>query len=80
MTKQKLISILGKICVPIDPRDLDAFKVMEVPTLTSVINELGLGNNAREDGGSVTPPCLAPYMETFHYFLKTIDNKRIKAI
>jgi len=70
----------GKICVPIDPRDPEAFKVSKVPTLTSVINELGQGQNNREDGGSSTPQCLVPYMETFHNFLKTIDSKRIKAI
>jgi hypothetical protein len=51
-----------------------------VPTLTSVINELGSGATQKEEGGSVTPNCLVPYMATFHNFLKTIDSKRIKAI
>jgi hypothetical protein len=41
---------------------------------------MGAGTGKKEEGGSVTPPCLAPYMQTFHSFLKTIDSKRIKAI
>ena len=59
----------GKICVPIDPDNPDAFKCNEVPTLTSVINELGqIGADAyalREEGDSITTPSLAPYMRTF---------------
>jgi len=31
----------GKICVPIDPNAPEDFRVSKVPTLTSVINELG---------------------------------------
>ena len=54
-SKNKSDQFLGKICVPIDPRAPDAFKVESVPTLTSVINELGSGQNTREDGGSQTP-------------------------
>jgi len=48
----------GKICIPLDPQNMDNFKVNEVPTLTQVINEMGSLDKHVEDGDSVTPPCL----------------------
>ena len=64
----------GKICVPIDPRRPDDFKCNEVPTLTQAITELGeIGKDVdvlKEEGDSITPPCLQPYMKTFKDFLK----------
>ena len=32
----------GNICVPFDPNNVQNFKLAEVPTLTKVINELGI--------------------------------------
>lgn len=56
----------GKICVPIDPARPEDFKCNDVPTLTKVIQELGsVGKDAealKEDGQTVTPPCLQPSM------------------
>jgi len=43
-----------------------------VPTLTSVINEIGsmpAAQRQNEEGLSTTPPCLGPYMNTFKEFL-----------
>ena len=69
----------GNICVPIDPKRPDDFKCNEVPTLTKVINELGdIGKDAeslKEEGDSVTTPCLQPYMKTFKEFLKASQRK-----
>ena len=71
----------GKICVPLDPKNPDDFKVDEVPTLTQVINELGASKNTnREEGDSITPACLAGPMTTFKAFLKSCEGKRIKEI
>ncbi len=36
-----LTALVGKICVPIDPKKPLEFKVTEVPTLTDCIRELG---------------------------------------
>lgn len=35
------MTVIGKICVPIDPTKPHDFVVTEVPTLTICINELG---------------------------------------
>ena len=69
----------GKICVPIDPKRPDAFKVSEVPTLTQCINEIGAKSNQvkHEDGDSLTPQCLEPFMATFRSFLKGCDKDRM---
>ena len=60
----------GKICVPIDPKNPDAFNCERVPTLTTVINEIGSGQ--REVGQSTTTPSLEPFMRTFKEFLAEI--------
>jgi DNA primase small subunit len=70
----------GKICVPIDSTRPDDFKVSQVPTLTQVINELGGCLSMKEDGESITPPCIEPYMATFRTFLKKCEDKRIKEL
>ena len=62
--------------MPIDPKKPDAFKCDDVPTLTSVINEIGNQSNSTrkfEEGDSLTPECLEPFMATFRSFLKGID-------
>lgn len=62
----------GKICVPIDPKNPDDFDCTNVPTLTSVIREMGQMSASQkklEDGESTTPPCLEPFMQTFRQFL-----------
>ena len=67
----------GKICVPIDPRQPDAFDCENVPTLTQVINEMGqmsASERQQEEGESTTPPCLEPFMRTFKDFLN--GNRR----
>ena len=32
----------------------------------------------KEDGDSITPPCIEPYMATFRLFLKNTEQKRIR--
>ena len=32
----------------------------------------------KEDGDSITPPCIEPYMATFRLFLKNTEDKRIR--
>ena len=32
----------------------------------------------KEDGESITPPCIEPYMATFRQFLKNTEAKRIR--
>ena len=74
---------LGKICVPIDPKRPDDFIVSQVPTLTRVINEIGAQANKQrthEEGDSLTPECLEPFMATFRSFLKGCEMKRIQAL
>ena len=76
----------GKICVPIDPKRPDDFKCNEVPTLTMVINELGHYKSKedvdkmKEDGESITPPCMQPFMKTFKEFLKVSNRKQIQEL
>jgi DNA primase small subunit len=67
----------GKICVPINYKQAGEFDPQTVPTLTTVINEIG-SQQARvdkEEGDSLTPESLRPYMETFKAFLKSIEKK-----
>lgn len=73
----------GKICVPIDPKRPDAFNCEQVPTLTSVIQELGkmtADQRGKEDGQSTTPACLEPYMRTFREFLENSRKKNLASI
>jgi hypothetical protein len=32
----------------------------------------------KEEGDSITPPCIEPYMATFRLFLKNTEEKRIR--
>ena len=73
----------GKICVPVNAKRPDDFVVHEVPTLTMVINELGsagASDMAKEDGDSLTPDCLRPYMETFKNFLRNCEKKSLEEL
>jgi hypothetical protein len=62
-----IIIIIGKVCVPFDPANVDRFDVNDVATLTSVINDLGSGSNQSMEG---------PLM-VFKNFLKKIDKEYI---
>ena len=76
-------SIIGKICVPINPMRPDDFNVSQVPTLTQCINEMGdkvSQSRTHEEGDSLTPQCLEPYMATFRNFLKGCEQKRFAAL
>ena len=67
----------GKICVPINYKQAGDFDPARVPTLTMVINQMGQSDaaNTKEDGGSITPECLRPYMDTFKTFLRNVEKK-----
>lgn len=72
----------GKICVPINHKQAGDFNPQTVPTLTTVINEMGSSKVAseKEDGDSITPESLRPYMETFKNFLRSIERKSIEEL
>jgi len=73
----------GKLCVPIDPKRPDDFDCTRVPTLTSVINEIGeLSADQRvlEEGDSITPPCLEPFMRIFKEFLERSRKQNIASL
>ena len=75
--------MIGKICVPINPRNPDAFDCTAVPTLTQVINEMGsmaANQRTREEGDSTTPPCLEPFMQTFRDFLEAQRRSQVEAV
>lgn len=86
LAKSSLINVfipVGKICVPIDPKRPDDFDCSRVPTLTQVINEMGTmsaDKRTREEGDSLTPPCLEPFMATFKEFLETSRKLQINSI
>ena len=74
---------LGKICVPINPKAPDDFNCQEVPTLTTVINEMGQippAQRNQEDGDSITTPSLEPFMQTFKEFLEASRQQSIAHI
>ena len=69
--------------MPIDPQNPDAFDCTRVPTLTQVIDEIGqisAGDRTHEEGESITPPCLTPFMDTFKSFLETSRRQNIAAL
>ncbi len=73
----------GKICVPINPKAPDDFNCQEVPTLTTVINEMGqipAAQRKQEDGDSITTPSLEPFMQTFKEFLEASRQQSIAHI
>ena len=56
----------GNICVPFDSNKVENFKLAEVPTLTTVIKELGETRNANAgDGECISLPSLDPYLAIF---------------
>lgn len=73
----------GKICVPINPKRPDDFNCTAVPTLTTVINEMGTlapAQRNQEDGESTTTPSLEPYMATFREFLEASRRQSIASL
>ena len=57
----------GNICVPFDPNKYEQFQLAKVPTLTTVINELGQAASARTDSQTKNPvlPSFEPSLEIF---------------
>jgi hypothetical protein len=68
---------IGKICVPFDPKEVHKFKVDDVPTLTSVINDLGTrrgpSNSIADKGTASGLPSMEVATKVFRNFLKQID-------
>jgi hypothetical protein len=65
--------------VPFDPADVQNFKLDEVPTLTTVINELGQLKKPRDPEDVATVPSLEPYIELFKKHIKKCVIKQEKA-
>ena len=71
----------GKVCVPFDPLRVESLDVNNVPTLTSVIQDLNtsVGNqenlNPAEDKHIAS---LEPYKLVFNAFLKKLQQQAIE--
>ena len=69
----------GNICVPFDANKVESFKLSEVPTLTTVINELG--QSRQKDtitSEQAKLPSLEPYLEIFRTHIKKSVIKQEK--
>lgn len=69
-------SVSGKVCVPFDPKKVDAFDVNNVPTLSGVINDLGT-NRVNAMG---IPQSLEGCTIVFKNFLKQLKVENIEEI
>lgn len=71
----------GKVCVPFDPDHVEDLDVNNVPTLTSVINDL---NHAPQDQENQDPlqdrqiASMEPYKMVFNKFLKKVQAESLK--
>jgi DNA primase small subunit len=75
----KMILIIERICVPINPSKCKEFNPMNVPTLTDLISQMD------QDLGKATIPLMQPHLEYFKSFLKSLgesirENVRAKRL
>ena len=68
----------GNICVPFDSNKVESFKLADVPTLTTVINELGECGRTSSDGESISLPSLDPYIALFKKHIRQCILKQEK--
>jgi len=74
----------GNICVPFDPNNYQNFKLSEVPTLTTVINELGTLRQSAENNEDNTGaqgaqlPSFEPYVKFFRKHIKKCHASELK--
>ena len=46
--------VAGRVCVPIDPENVDEFSPFEVPTISGIIDELGAATDSETDENKKT--------------------------
>merc|ERR1712224_617739 len=64
----------GKVCVPIDPANLDNFDPAKVPTIGKLVEELSVSKDPRQTS-------LQPYLHYFEMkFLKALDETCLKEL
>lgn len=76
----------GRVCVPIDTRDLEAFDPLGVPTVTGLLGEIDQWQgptDGESEGKSIQDwekTSLKPYIELFRSFVATLmrDEKDVK--
>ncbi|KAK3733447.1 hypothetical protein RRG08_051212 [Elysia crispata] len=71
----------GKVCVPMDPKNIDDFDPMEVPTISGLIEELDTSTVPETDTEGrrlkdYKRTSLKPYIEIFESFLKGLESSR----
>ena len=67
----------GRICVPIDPNNIDNFDPLEVPTLSQIINEYNSKGKEEGDKPKYEYTSLGEYMKIFKRFLvKLLDHMK----
>jgi len=48
------VCVAGRVCVPIDPENVDEFSPFEVPTISGIIDELGAATDSETDENKKT--------------------------
>jgi len=70
----------GKVCVPMDPKAIDDFDPMNVPTISGLLDELDQVEVGEDEQGKrvrdYKKTSLGPYLETFERFLKELEASR----
>ncbi len=66
---------IGKVCTPFDPKQVEKFDITNVPTLSTVVNDIA---HLKENGGRI--PCLEPCFNVFRNFLKKCKVEAIEEI
>lgn len=61
------------MCIPFDPSKVSSFDILNVPTLSSVINEIGTSPDGKI-------PCLEQSLNVFKTFLKKLKAENIEEI
>ncbi|CAC5374632.1 PRI1 [Mytilus coruscus] len=67
----------GRVCVPIDPDNIDSFDPFKVPTISAIIEELNTTESKDEDGKKIKDykkTSLAGSMAVFEKFLISLEN------
>ncbi|KAF5677193.1 DNA primase small subunit [Fusarium heterosporum] len=74
----------GRVCVPINTKNLEDFDPLTVPTVQSLLAEIDSWKGEEEDGGKGTPDwektSLKPYIDQFRHFINGLmkDEKDVK--
>ncbi|KAL4217033.1 primase [Mactra antiquata] len=67
----------GRVCVPIDPDNVDSFDAFKVPTISEIVDELNHVEPTSEDGKRIKDykrTSMKGYMEIFDKFLTNLEK------